>query len=150
MIDDGKRWLSSNGWEKGKLLGISALLALLVIWLTVNVARALWPEPVTRPLETPGWNLVQQLNDSLLVEPAFADTAFIVESESPLRLKLVGAVEAEEDLDDLEAFVAKLRPENDYKIEVELLHEITNSQPPPEGSGPDAGGDPAPEPDTGE
>lgn len=123
------RWLVADDAAKVKLFGISALLVVALAWLGINAASALIPEPAARPLDTPGWKLVQELNEALAKEPGFESTCFVVKSEDPLRLELVGAVACAEDLADLKGFAAQIRPERDFDLAVELLDAITNTQP---------------------
>ena len=133
MIDDARRWLSANGWQRGKLIGICAVLAPLLIWIAINTVSGLMPEPPASAPDTPGWRVAQELNEALVNEPGFSGVAFNVKSESPLRLELTGGVASEEVLEDLETFAATLRPERDYDVAVELWNEITNAQPTSEG-----------------
>lgn len=135
-INAARRWLVADGADKAKLLCIAAILVPLLVWIAVNVVPALIPEPPARPLDTPGWKLVQQLNEALANEPGFESTCFGVKTENPLRLELVGAVASREDLEDLKDFAARIRPEKDFDVSIELLYEITNTQPSPDGEQP--------------
>lgn len=129
-IEELKQILQSGGRERIKVLGLLAALVIMLIWIVANVLPMVLPSPPAGPPDTPGWTVAQKLNEALLAEPLFVGTSFVVESEEPLRLKLVGSVAEEEDLEDLRDFVAKLRPENDYTVEVEVYANIVNTAPP--------------------
>ena len=94
--------------QQTKLIAVCVVLGAAMIWLTLTLAPMLKSRPPAPELNTPGWKLANKLNLELAAVPAFADTMFNVESEKPLKLKLVGGVRTPDDLQDLQEFVGKM------------------------------------------
>lgn len=105
---------------KFKSIAIFAATALVLGWVLYNLVPMILPARDARELSTPGWKLVGDLNAKLL-EEGFKDTAFVVESEEPLKLRLVGGVHSSEELADLREFLKELRPGSDDEVEVEII-----------------------------
>lgn len=70
--------------------------------------------------DTPGNRAVMDLNSKLLTAGLMDVNAELV-SESPLRLRITGAVKHSGELDELRAKIQEYRPENDYDFEVVVL-----------------------------
>jgi len=104
--------------QKAMFFGSIAVLAVCLIWMIYFIATSRGFYKEAKKLETPGWKLVTDLNQKLNAEHDFVDTQFIVESESPLSLKVVGAVRTKAAYERLKSFLKELRPEGDYELDV--------------------------------
>jgi hypothetical protein len=113
-----------NRLRRAKLIGAGVLLTLAVLWVGVRVAPLFKSPRRAQELTGPGWTLVGELNDALLKKQEFADTQFSVESEDPLKLRLVGAVRSERELAELKDYVRTLNSDvtpEQIEYEVEIL-----------------------------
>jgi hypothetical protein len=104
--------------QKAMFFGSIAVLAVCLIWMIYFIATSRGFYKEAKKLETPGWKLVTELNQKLNAEHDFVDTQFIVESESPLSLKVVGAVRTKAAYERLKSFLKELRPEGDYELDI--------------------------------
>jgi hypothetical protein len=104
-----------------KLIVVGVVATAVTVWVLINLVPMLMPARDARALDTPGWRTVAELNEALLKERSFVDTSFIVETEEPLKLKVVGGVHSEEELADLREYLKEIRPQGDYEVEVEVM-----------------------------
>jgi hypothetical protein len=83
------------------------------------------PKRRAKDPSTAGWKLVRQLNEDLVARPEFADANFDVVTESPLKLRLAGAVRTKRDLESLREYLKGLSdvPQDQLDFEVEVLDE---------------------------
>jgi len=116
------RWYRDDP-QRAKLVIVCAVAAIAVVMLGISLRSVVGGRPRARALDTPGWRMARELTEKLNARPAFMDTGFVVESERPLRLKLVGGVRTQRELSELREFVKTLRPgeaEDSYEFAVEV------------------------------
>lgn len=109
--------------ERAKLIIVCAVLAGALLLLSFSVIPMMRSRPKAKEQDSAAWTLAHELNAALAAEPRFVDTVFDVESESPIKLKLHGAVKTQRDLDDLKELIKKVKPGEpadryDYDVEV--------------------------------
>ncbi len=125
MLQDKLRGLSDklpeDRGDRIKLLSVAIVLPILLIWLTYYLIASMWPPPKAVELNTSGWQTARELTEQLNKDTAFLDVGLVVESESPLKFGVKGAVHADRDLVKLTAKLKELRPEGDYEMHVEVL-----------------------------
>ncbi|MBX3357894.1 MAG: hypothetical protein KF745_05650 [Phycisphaeraceae bacterium] len=117
-------WLRSDNKQQAKFVGACILLGAATLWLLYTLVPIVRSQPRAEELSTPGWILARELNQVLLSNPNFADAAFAVDSEPPIRLRLVGGVHTHQDLQDLEARARSLmsaHPDVQYELAVEIM-----------------------------
>jgi hypothetical protein len=124
FIRDWTDRITRGNTQRAKMIAVCCLCGIAVLCLGVSVAPLLHSRPKAREPHSAGWTHVRELNEALVAKDAFADTAFVVESERPLTLKLTGAVRKEQDLKDLLEYVKKLEQENPgnrYEVDVQVM-----------------------------
>lgn len=102
---------SSSDADRTKVIVLSVVVALLVLWAGYNLVKTFKPRPRAKEPQSAGWVMARELNEALANEVPFADTSFFVETDSPLKLKLAGQVKTRQDLENLKAFVKKAKPD---------------------------------------
>jgi len=105
-----------------KLIAAVSCLSLCTAWLLYLAISSMSGSGPARPLDTPGWRIVEDLNKKLASKIEFNDVNFTVASERPLKLKVVGMVHTQDLLDDLGEELKSLRPEQDYEVDVVILN----------------------------
>lgn len=104
-----------------KVIALSAVSGIALLWVLISLVPMLTPVGQPEPLVTPGWTMANQLSGELAAKAGFEDTAFIVETEEPLRFKVVGGVHFSEDLEALRETLKTVRPEGDFSVDVMVL-----------------------------
>ena len=104
--------------ERTKLFIVLGIFVVVFIFLLFQLPSC---KPTARKPDSTAWRLVTELNTKLAEDPAFTDAGFAIATESPLRLKVVGAVHTQADLDKLTEALKTIRPQGDYDVEVELI-----------------------------
>lgn len=113
--------LPTDRRERVKLLAAGAVSVVCLLWLCYYLFSSVRFEGRARAPDTPAWRVANEVSGKLAERPEFADVALNVESERPMKFKVVGAVHAPEDMESLKTFMKEVRPENDYELQVELL-----------------------------
>lgn len=122
MIDSVKEQFKAlEAPQKAMAIGASVIILLCTIWIMASIIPALFGPPVAREADTPAWRVAKELNEKLMEEQAFLDVGFSVETESPLRYAVNGAVYSPADMQRLQNLLKELRPEGDYDFNVEIL-----------------------------
>jgi len=109
--------------QKRKIIILSVMIAVLLVWVGFFLFPMLTPKKVAKEPQSAGWLLAKELNEALAAERTFHDTAFVVESEQPLKLKLRGLLKSPQDLTKLQDFILNLKPElspQQFEYEVEF------------------------------
>jgi hypothetical protein len=112
---------SDDRAQRTKVIAICVVLGAVLIWIGVNVASMLRSGPRAPEQDTPAWIMANDLNKQLVERLEFHDTMFDIVSESPIKLKLIGAVNEPEDIEALKEFLKKIAPDLDYEMAVELM-----------------------------
>jgi isopentenyl diphosphate isomerase/L-lactate dehydrogenase-like FMN-dependent dehydrogenase len=121
LIQTAKDRIPEKRSDRIKLMIAVPLLVICMIWLTYVVATSInWSGPIEAP-DSPAHLLVNDLNGKLLENVHFNDVGFAIDSESPLKLRVVGVVHSPEHYAQLQKFLAEIRPENDYELDVVVL-----------------------------
>lgn len=98
--------------QRNKVIAVSVILAIALIWLAATLIPRFRGQPALLVLDTPGWRLVNKINAELATKPPFVDVMSNLESETPLKLKMFGAVRSDDDLQEFQRFMEQLRSEN--------------------------------------
>lgn len=104
--------------QKGLTVLLIVVISLSVAWMTLFTVRGC--QSPTPERTSPAVLLVKTLN-AKIVDSNFHDVGFTVVSESPLKLAVEGSVNSPNELSQLKALLAEIRPENDYDFNVILL-----------------------------
>lgn len=118
LIYDLRHRTSGDPKERIKLIVACSLLAICGCWLLYLLVSNMERSAPRMIPQTPGVRIAQELNAKMLERTEFADVNFVVTSESPLRFEVIGLVHSEETLTRLKAYLAELRPEQDYDLQV--------------------------------
>jgi len=103
-----------------KLFGAAAVVVICAVWLGYfilsNLGGATYNPSSTpdSPLHSVAHELTMKLNEDI----ALKDVGFAVEPTTPPKLKVVGMVHSQADLDKVKAQLKVLRPEGDYEIDI--------------------------------
>lgn len=115
--------LPSDRKERIKFIAAAGVTAVCLLWLIIWMASTLGgggDVALSGPRE-PGLKIAAELSEKLLENQEFNDVGFAVESEKPLKFKVVGVVHSDAAMNSLRQRVAELRPEGDYEFDV-LVH----------------------------
>ena len=111
----------TDSFQKYKLFASIGLIVLCLVWLGYYLTSAGAFRGRAQALDTPAWRIAREINDKLTADPRFHDAGFSVESETPMKFKVNGAVQTRADLAGLEEFLKQIRPEGDFELNVEVL-----------------------------
>lgn len=97
------------------------VIALCMIWIAYLAIRGInWSGPV-KPPDTPAHRTADEVTQKLLDRVEFADASLVVESNDPVKFKVVGAVRAAGDVEKLKAYIESLQPGIDLEMDVVVL-----------------------------
>jgi hypothetical protein len=117
----GARWATMSKAERVKVVLALPVILLGIGWIAYQILSGVdWSGPA-KPPDTPGARIVAEVNGKLVERAEFRDAGLDVISETPLRFKVVGAVESRKALEDLRAYLKEIRPDMDYEMDVSVL-----------------------------
>ena len=115
MIPDTQR-------EKVKLFVVIGVLAICGLWLLIYTTMFSGPGYGKLHIpDTPAIRLVGDLNKKIAAEVKFSDVSFVLLSEKPVKLKAVGAVHTDANLDDLKEWVKQADPNDEFEYDVQVM-----------------------------
>ena len=107
--------------RKGMLIGSIVVLALCFLWILIFLFSSGGPPPVKAP-DSPQHKEALRMETELVKDPAFASVGVVVDAENGNRLRVVGAVANQKELDRLKSKVRELHPneeELDWGVVIE-------------------------------
>ena len=117
IIDLVSSAMPADRGSRIKLSIAAAVIAICGLWLGYQVIGGMMSGPRRAP-QLEGHKIAAQISEKLLEVPQLIDTGLMMESENPLKFKVVGLVHAQADLELLKSKMKELRPEGDYEIDV--------------------------------
>jgi hypothetical protein len=121
MATQSKRASSNTNREKLKLIVIVCVLAACLVWISYYALTRFGSHGRAEEANSPGWTIAKDINAKLSGRHEFADTGADVLVESPLKLRISGAVHDERRLDELKAFLKETAPDTEIEWAVEVL-----------------------------
>lgn len=107
--------------DKHKLYVLIGVLCVALLWITYYGFKTFGGPGKARELNTPGWQVAKDINSHLIGVEGFKDTGVDVTSESPLTMKVVGAVHTDGGVDELKKMLTEKWPNVTFEYEVMIV-----------------------------